>query len=81
MQALTLLGRPGCHLCHEMRLLVERVIQGKPVELVGRNIEEDEALLRRYALVIPVLVFGESEIARGLISEADLRARLLELGI
>lgn len=64
-----------------MRLLVERVIRGRPVELVLRNIEEDDALLRRYALLIPVLVFGESEIARHRISEADLRARLGELGI
>jgi hypothetical protein len=64
-----------------MRALVERVIRGRPVELVLRNIEEDDALLRRYALLIPVLVFGESEIARHRISEADLRARLGELGI
>ena len=81
MRALTLLGRPDCHLCHEMRALVERVIRGRPVELLERNIEEDDALLRRYALLIPVLVFGESEIARHRISEADLRARLGELGI
>ena len=81
MPALTLLGRPDCQLCHEMRLLVERVIRGKQVELLERNIEEDDALLRRYALAIPVLVFGESEIARHQISEAELRARLLEVGI
>jgi len=81
VRALTLLGRPDCHLCHEMRALVERVIRGRPVELLERNIEEDDALLRRYALLIPVLVFGESEIARHRISEADLRARLGELGI
>ena len=64
-----------------MRVLVERVIRGRPVELLERNIEEDDALLRHYALLIPVLVFGESEIARHRISEADLRARLGELGI
>lgn len=81
MRTLTLLGRPDCHLCHEMRALVERVIRGRPVELVERNIEEDAALLRRYALLIPVLLFGESEIARHRISEADLCARLGELGI
>ena len=81
MRALTLLGRPDCHLCHEMRVLVERVIRGRPVELFLKNIEEDDALLRHYALLIPVLVFGESEIARHRISEADLRARLGELGI
>jgi len=79
--SLTLLSRPGCHLCHEMRALVERLIRGTPVELVERNIEEDEALLRRYALLIPVLVSGDVEIARHGITEAELRARLRELGL
>lgn len=80
-RSLTLLSRPDCQLCHEMRALVERLIRGTSLELVERNIEEDEALLRRYALEIPVLVLGEDEIARHSISEAELRARLRERGI
>lgn len=80
-RSLTLLSRPDCHLCHEMRALVERLIRGTPLELVECNIEEDETLLRRYALAVPVLVAGESEIARHRISEADLRSRLRELGL
>lgn len=80
MRALTLLSRPGCHLCHEMRERVERVIQGRDLELIVSNIEEDEALLRRYALSIPVLLFGNAEIARHRIDEAAL-SRLRELGI
>lgn len=80
-RSLTLLSRPDCHLCHEMRALVERLIRGTSFELVERNIEEDEALLRRYGLEIPVLVLGEDEIARHRISEAELRARLRERGI
>jgi hypothetical protein len=79
--SLLLLSRPGCHLCHELRALVERLIRGTPIELVERNIEEDAALLRRYALLIPVLLSGDVEIARQRISEADLRARLRELGL
>jgi hypothetical protein len=78
--SLTLLGRPGCHLCHDMRALVERLIRGTKVALVERNIEEDETLLRRYALLIPVLLAGEREIARYRIDEPVLRERLRELG-
>lgn len=78
--SLTLLGRPGCHLCHDMRALVERLIRGTNVALVERNIEEDETLLQRYALLIPVLLAGEREIARYRIDEPALRERLRELG-
>lgn len=80
-RSLTLLSRPDCHLCHEMRTLVERLIRDMPLELVERNIEEDETLLRRYALLIPVLVLGDAEVARHRISEAELRSRLSELGL
>jgi hypothetical protein len=77
--SLTLLSRPGCHLCHELRARVERLIHGTALALVERNIEDDETLLRRYALSIPVLLAGEREIARHGVSQADLRARLEEL--
>lgn len=73
--SLTLLGRPGCHLCDEMRALVERVAGGR-FALVERNIEDDDELLRRYALLIPVLLLGETEIAHHRSDEAELRRRL-----
>jgi hypothetical protein len=77
---LTLLSRPGCGLCHEMRALVEKLGRELPLELVERNIDEDPALLRRYRFEIPVLLLGETELARHRTSEAELRAKLLELG-
>lgn len=79
--ALLLLGRPGCHLCHEMRGVVERVLRGRGVALTERNIEDDAALLRRYALAIPVLLYGETELARHRTSAAELRERLSALGL
>ncbi len=80
MPALTLLGRPGCHLCHEMRAVVGGVL-GAAATLVERNIEEDEELLRRYALLIPVLLAGDVEVARYRIGPEELRRRLSELGL
>lgn len=76
---LTLLSRPGCHLCHEMQAEVERAIRGSDVALELRNIDEDEALRRRYALLIPVLLLGETEIARYRVDAAALRERLRTL--
>jgi hypothetical protein len=79
--ALVLMGRPGCHLCEEMRELVERVIRGAPFTLAEKNIDEDESLLGRYALAIPVLLLGDVELARHRIGEQELRARLRDVGL
>ena len=73
-----------CHKTNETFKHVEEQLgprEDLPLELVVRNIEEDEALLRRYALEIPVLVLGDAEVARHRISEAELRSRLSELGL
>ncbi len=77
---LVLMGRPGCRLCEEMRELVLSVTRGG-LSLTERNIDEDESLLGRYALAIPVLLFGEVELARHRISAAELRARLRDAGL
>lgn len=78
--ALVLLSRPDCHLCHEMRALVERLIRGTPLTLRERNVDEDETLRRRYGLAIPVLLLDGAELARHRTDEASLRARLRAAG-
>ncbi len=78
---LTLIGRPDCHLCHEMRKTLDRVALGRSIRVVEKNVDEDERLLRLYQLAIPVLLFGTDEIARHSVSEQDLEARLVGLGV
>jgi hypothetical protein len=62
---LVLYGRPGCHLCEDalaaLRLvLADRVRRGLSVPLVlERDIETDDAWLRRYALTIPVVTYRD----------------------
>ena len=77
--SLTLLGKPDCHLCHEMREVVMRVLPGSGVGLVERDVRDDPETKQRYLLEIPVLLFGEREIARHRITEAELRERLERL--
>ena len=48
MSVVVLYGRPGCCLCDDARALLERVRADLPFELVERDIERDEALLRAY---------------------------------
>lgn len=72
---LTLLGKPGCHLCHEMRQVVERVLADYGASLVEQDVRDD-LHWRRYLWEIPVLLLGEQELARHRVSEAELRNRL-----
>ncbi|MHB1066909.1 MAG: glutaredoxin family protein [Candidatus Nanopelagicales bacterium] len=56
----TLIGRPGCHLCDEARAVVESVCAETGQTWQERSIEEDPALYDQYAEQIPVvLVDGE----------------------
>ena len=73
---LTLLGKPGCHLCHEMRQVVEQVLPDYAASLVERDVRDEPEWRRRYQWEIPVLLLGEQELARHQVSEAELRRRL-----
>jgi hypothetical protein len=79
---LTIFSRPGCHLCHEMRLVVERVVRdlGTAARIDEVDIEGDDALEARYGSEIPVLLINGKRAAKYRVSEADLRRRLLAGG-
>ena len=57
---ITLIGKPGCHLCDEARKVVSAVADEVGVGWEERSILDDPALLERYAEQIPVtLVDGQ----------------------
>ena len=62
MAVLVLYGRPGCHLCDEARNVVLRVREREPFTLREVDIDEDDALLRRYLERIPVLELDGEEL-------------------
>lgn len=84
--ALTLIGKPGCHLCEDAELVVREVIEefleaysNQPsiqVSLNELNILEDEALAMRYSEEIPVLQIEGKTHAYWRIDPARLRAAL-----
>jgi hypothetical protein len=76
LSVLTLVGKPGCHLCEEMRTVVLRVLTGTAIELLELNVEDDAALEARYVFEIPVLLLDGQEILRYRTTEAELRQRL-----
>ena len=78
--ALTLLGKPDCHLCDEMHEIVLRVLAGR-VPVIKKDIRQDPELDRRFRFEIPLLLLGDMEIARHRVTEVQLRDRLARLGI
>jgi hypothetical protein len=51
---ITLIGKPGCHLCDEAREVIAAVAAEVGVGWEERSILDDPALLERYAEQIPV---------------------------
>jgi glutaredoxin len=76
---LTLYTRPGCHLCDDLRLLLQELQPAIGFALEEIDITRDAALFARYRYDIPVLTNGRHEIGRGRIDEAMLTLRLREL--
>ncbi|MFB7866265.1 glutaredoxin family protein [Streptomyces sp. NPDC056069] len=59
-RTVTLIGRPGCHLCDDARVVVESVCAETGALWEEKDITQDEELYRAYWEQIPVvLVDGE----------------------
>jgi glutaredoxin len=52
---LTLLSRPGCHLCEEMRRQVEAILADVERQWEEVDVDSDPELARRYGETIPIL--------------------------
>jgi hypothetical protein len=78
MIRLTLYGRADCHLCHEMRRVVDDVLQGRTdaVEVVEVDVDGDPALVRAYGDDVPVLCVNGVRAFAHRVDRASLAARL-----
>ncbi|MGV8876956.1 MAG: glutaredoxin family protein [Rhodoglobus sp.] len=60
---LTLIGKPGCHLCDDARAVIGGVISRLPptitIELIELSILDDDDLHARYGDEIPVLLIND----------------------
>ena len=85
--SLTLLTKPGCHLCEEAKTVVDLArdkfksehSSENPIELTEVNILEDQALLEQYGEEIPVLQINGATHAYWKIDSERLIAALSEL--
>jgi thiol-disulfide isomerase/thioredoxin len=74
--ALTLYSRSGCHLCDEMKAIIERVARSFPLALETVDISTDPQLEGLYGHEIPVLMIDGKKAAKYRITEAELRRQL-----
>jgi thiol-disulfide isomerase/thioredoxin len=75
---LTLYSRPGCHLCEDMKAVVQRVARSAepPIAVEEIDISTDADLEARYGLEIPVLLVDGRKAAKYRVTEGEL-ARML----
>jgi hypothetical protein len=74
MIALTIYSRPGCHLCDEMKMVVQRVVATVTAPMTIEEIDISTAadLEARYGLEIPVLVVDGRKVAKYRITQEAL---------
>ncbi len=73
---MTLLSKPGCHLCDDARAVVERVTEELGVGWTELDITEDAELYARYRDQIPVTLVDGAQHDFWRVSESRLRAAL-----
>lgn len=69
---LTLYSKPGCHLCEDMRSLLEELQEEYGYTIREIDITLNAELFARFRYEIPVLWRDGVEVARGRISDREL---------
>jgi len=73
---ITLYGRPDCHLCHDMRAVVDAVAREIPMMVEEVDVDGDPALARAYGAEVPVLCVNGRKAFKYRVDASALRARL-----
>lgn len=82
MTTITVIGRPGCHLCPTALEIVETVVADLPdgigddIEIVEKSIDDDPALHELWWEKIPVVLIDDELHAHWRVSADSLRAEL-----
>ncbi len=76
---LLIYSKPECHLCDEMKEVIKAVSENRRIELEEIDITSDRELEMEFSEDIPVLVYGETILARHRITEKALSDKIAEL--
>ncbi|WP_326617050.1 glutaredoxin family protein [Streptomyces anulatus] len=75
-RVVTLVGKPGCHLCEDARAVVSAVCEETGASWVEKDITEDEELYREYWEQIPVVLIDDEQHTFWRVDPARLRKAL-----
>ncbi|MFJ8863308.1 glutaredoxin family protein [Streptomyces sp. NPDC102451] len=75
-RVVTLVGKPGCHLCDDARLVVSAVCEETGASWVEKDITRDEALYKEYWEQIPVVLIDDEQHTFWRVDPARLRTAL-----
>jgi hypothetical protein len=79
---LTLIGKPGCHLCDDAREAIRQVTDRLPdvsrIEFDERSILDEPELFDRYAEEIPVVLIDGRQHTYWRVDKSRLQAALVE---
>ena len=66
-------SRPGCHLCDEAKIAIERAACDDAYSIEEINIETNQDLLRKYQFDIPVVTINGHEAFRHRVDSTKFR--------
>lgn len=72
----TLIGKPGCHLCDVARTVVEMVCAEADLDFKELDITTDPFLSYEYADAVPVVLVDGAEVGRFRVSPDAIRGAL-----
>jgi len=72
----TLIGKPGCHLCDDAQVVIEKVCGELGVSWEKKDITQDEELHRQYWEQIPVVLVDGAQHTFWRVNEDRLRKAL-----
>lgn len=75
-RVVTLVGKPGCHLCDDARLVVRAVCEETGASWVEEDITRDEELYKEYWEQIPVVLIDGEQHTFWRVDPARLRTAL-----
>jgi thioredoxin reductase (NADPH) len=76
---LTLLSRSYCHLCHDMEVALQPLVEEFGVQVKVLDVDADPALEAKYDELVPVLLHGETELCHYFLDEPKTREYLAEI--
>jgi glutaredoxin len=69
----TLIGKPGCHLCDDAKAIVDRVTENNPdVNVEERSLNDNPLWAELYGKLIPVIMVDGVEVAHWRVDENAL---------